>query len=84
MTAARPPLPPPPSQWPAHMDAAQVAFVTGCSERQVRKAGQMGGALGAACAFGAYGRKLWSKDQVMAWRGIQDEPVDPFVNATAA
>jgi hypothetical protein len=77
------PLPPPPEQWSAHMDAKQVAEVTGCSERQVRNAERCG-ELSASRLTGSYGRKLWSREQVMAWRGISHEPGDPFVDAKVA
>lgn len=76
-------LPPPPEQWPAHMNAMQVAHVTGCSTQQVYKAARSG-ELSPSCARGAYGRKLWSRDQVMAWRGVTVEPKDPFINARVA
>lgn len=88
MTAPRPiyatdGLPPPPEQWPAHMDARQVAFVTGVSVYMVHAA-EKAGELGQSCASGAYGRKMWSREQVKAWRGITSEPQDPFVNASVA
>lgn len=77
------PLPPPPEQWPSHMDAAQVAFVTGCSKRQVRQAAEKG-ELEAPRLTGSYGRKLWSREQIKAWRGIKNEEGDPFLGASAA
>lgn len=81
--AARIDLPPPPDRWPAHMTAEQVAHVTGCSVRQIRNA-EKSGELAASCLTGAYGRKLWSREQVMAWRGLKSEPEDPFINAKVA